>query len=182
LKRRGFWLVTAAGGDIVQNDLNKAHPQTVVAFVDLAGRSAQRLGFARSLGQIYAVLYLSPRPMTLQDLMDSLGISKGGASMSVRQLAAWGAVRQVWVRGDRRDHYEANADFGAVMRETLFGILKPRLKSSGNQLKDIRATVEAGGHDLPPDEAKFVAERLARLEALHKKLSKVLPFAEALLK
>jgi DNA-binding transcriptional regulator GbsR (MarR family) len=162
--------------------LNKTHHEIVEAFVDLAGRAAQRLGFARSLGQIYAVLYLSPRPLTLQDLMQSLGISKGGASMSVRQLAVWGAVRQVWVRGDRRDHYEANPDLGAVMRETFFGILKPRLRSSGSQLKDIRSAVEAGGHDFPPDDAKFVSERIARLEALHKKLSKVLPFAEALLK
>lgn len=150
--------------------------------MDLAGRSAQRLGFARSLGQIYAVLYLSPRPMSLHDLMEALGISKGNASMGVRQLAAWGAVRQVWVRGDRRDHYEANSDFGAIVRDTLFGVLKPRLRSSADQLRVIREELESPGAELPPDDARFMRERVARLEALHRKMSKVLPFAEALLR
>jgi DNA-binding transcriptional regulator GbsR (MarR family) len=61
--------------------------------------------------------------------MNQLQISKGNASMSVRQLADWGAVERVWIKGDRRDYYEAREEFRDVLRHFLGAIIKPRVHS-----------------------------------------------------
>jgi DNA-binding transcriptional regulator GbsR (MarR family) len=167
---------------IVQNVLNNTSQAREVweQFVDLGGRSAQRLGMARSLGQIWAALYLSPRPLTLQDLMDCLHISKGGASMSVRQLAEWNAVRRVWVKGDRRDFYEANPEFTQILRHLLTVFLKPRLRSTAGQLEAMKNEVSAK-KGFSSEDALFMRERISKLESVHKKISKLLPLAEKLL-
>lgn len=147
--------------------------------VDLGGRSAQRLGFGRSLGQVYAAIYLSPKPLCLQELVDLLGISKGNASMSVRQLEAWGAVRQVWQRGDRRDYYEANVDFRALLRQALAGFIMPRLESAGRQIQDVEAELESAGAGM--EDGDFLKQRVRRLRDMQRKLAKVLPFVEKVL-
>jgi DNA-binding transcriptional regulator GbsR (MarR family) len=148
-------------------------------FIDLGGRSAQRLGLPRSLGQIYAALYLSPRPMSLQDLMDILEISKGNASTGVRQLKAWGALEQIWVRGDRRDYYQANPDFRRVLKHLLSVLIKPRLESTSRQLEEMQRLSPprpAAGSD-----AAFIRDRLHQLHAFETRIRKILPLAENIL-
>jgi HTH-type transcriptional regulator, glycine betaine synthesis regulator len=149
-------------------------------FVDLAGRAALRLGLPRSLGQVYAAIYLSPAPLGLEDLMTSLEISKGNASMSVRQLAEWGAVRCLWVKGDRKDYYEATEKFADVIRHFFNAILKPRVSSTTGQLESMnRSLKELNGKSSA--EGQFMRERIARLESFHKKISKAVPLLEKLL-
>lgn len=149
-------------------------------FVDLGGRSAQRLGLPRSLGQVYAALYLSPEPLGLQDLMNQLHISKGNASMSVRQLADWGAVKRVWVKGDRKDYYQVIENQGQVIRAFLDNMLKPRLVSSRGQLEEMRKKLES----LPGKNSReaFYHQRITRLKKIHSRVSKVLPLLEGVLK
>ena len=77
-------------------------------FIETGGHITQSIGVGRVIGQVFAHIYFSPRPQTLDDLTRELHISKGAASMSVRQLEQWGAVRRVWVKGERKDYYEAN--------------------------------------------------------------------------
>ncbi|MCC6354466.1 MAG: hypothetical protein IT577_11305 [Verrucomicrobiae bacterium] len=159
--------------------MNASDTQVWERLVDLGGRSAQRLGFGRSLGQVYAAIYLSPKPLCLQELVDLLGISKGNASMSVRQLEAWGAVRQVWQRGDRRDYYEANVDFRALLRQALAGFIMPRLESAGRQIQDVEAELESAGAGM--EDGDFLKQRVKRLRDMQRKLAKVLPFVEKVL-
>lgn len=149
-------------------------------FVDLGGRSAQRLGMPRSLGQVYAALYLSPEPLGLQDLMDQLHISKGNASMSVRQLADWGAVKRIWIKGDRKDYYQVVENQGQVIRAFLDNMLKPRLISSGGQLEEMEQKLDALPHK-DPNEA-FYQERIAKLKKIHSRISKILPLLEGVLR
>ena len=78
--------------------------------VEMGGRISQILGFPRSTGQIFGLLYFSSNPLSLGDICDMLGISKASTSIGARQLAAWGAIRKVWIPGERRDYYEAVDD------------------------------------------------------------------------
>lgn len=162
----------------VQNVLNDGEKQVFERFVDLGGRSAQQLGFSRSLGQIYAALYLSEKPAGLAELMQMLHISKGSASMGVRQLETWGVVRSVWIRGDRRDYYEVNTDLTEVLRHLVGGLLRPRVESTGNQLKEMQEALDASKQTNEPVSA-VMRQRLAKIEALRKKVSKLLPLLEA---
>ena len=139
-------------------------------FVEDAGNITTSLGLGRAVGQIFAYLYFSPEPRSLADMQTALGISKGGASMSVRQLEQWGAVRKVWVKGDRKDYYEANEWIGRVVRNVINDVVGRRLLVSGN-------SVTSGLDDTPcpasddPD-AAFIAERLENLRRFREKAQK----------
>jgi DNA-binding transcriptional regulator GbsR (MarR family) len=63
-------------------------------------------GFKRIMGRTWAVLYLSPEPLTAADLSRKLQISAGSVSMTIHELMKWGVVRKTWVPGDRRDFYQ----------------------------------------------------------------------------
>lgn len=146
--------------------------------MDLGGRSAQQLGFSRSLGQIYAALYLSDKPAGLAELMQMLHISKGSASMGVRQLETWGVVRSVWIRGDRRDYYEVNTDLTEVLKQLVGGLIRPRVESTGNQLREMQEALGVTNQNAEPVSA-VMQQRLAKIEALREKVAQLLPLLEA---
>jgi DNA-binding transcriptional regulator GbsR (MarR family) len=79
-------------------------------FTEIAGQLSARLGLSRTVGQLYALLFLSGEPLCLDYMVERLKISKGSASTNIRELEKWGAVRKVWVKGSRKDFYEANPD------------------------------------------------------------------------
>src|ERR1043166_365952 len=93
-------------------------------FVEAGGHTTQSFGLGRIMGQMYALLYLSPRPMCLDDIAHELGVSKASVSTTIRQLERWTAVKPVWVKGDRRDFYEAETDFQSVMKHGLLATLR----------------------------------------------------------
>src|SRR5689334_2647745 len=95
--------------------------------VDACGRAAQILGLPRSIGQIYGLLYVSLEPLCLDDIAALLAISKGSASQGTRQLEGWRAIRQVWVQGDRKDHFEVDPDLGNLLRALYRDLVKPRI-------------------------------------------------------
>ena len=67
-------------------------------------------GVNRSVSQIQARLYLSERPMTAEELADELGMARSNVSTSLKELLSLGLARRVPVKGDRRDHFEAETD------------------------------------------------------------------------
>ena len=74
---------------------------------DVVGRLIEFWGFKRNMGRVWTVLYLSPDPLSADDLRQALGISSGAVSMTLSELARWGVVRKVWIQGERRDFYAA---------------------------------------------------------------------------
>jgi DNA-binding transcriptional regulator GbsR (MarR family) len=152
--------------------------------IESAGALFQMLGLPRSVGQIYGLLYLSKGPLSLDDIAASLSISKGSASIGTRQLAAWGAIRQVWVLGERRDHFEAVGDLAQLLRGSYGEFIKPRLESSHKRLQSIFASLEVDVEKgiLSRTEHKFCTERLRSLERLRKRVEKIVPLAERLVR
>ena len=126
-------------------------------FIEDAGHFTQSLGLGRALGQVYAFLYFSPEPKGLADIQEHLGISKGSASMTVRQLEQWTAVRKVWVKGDRKDYYEANDWLGQIVRNILSDTIGKRLRQS-NALLSVGVVTEVS------DDDKFVRSRIENLK------------------
>jgi DNA-binding transcriptional regulator GbsR (MarR family) len=157
--------------------------RTRLEMVDASGRIGQVFGLPRSVGQIYGLLYLAPEPLSLDDIAELLGISKASASTGTRQLAAWGGIRQVWVHGDRRDHFEAESDIGNLLRSGYTEFLKPRLATSQRRLERLAATLEEdlNGGSVTPVEYKHCLERLKNFAQLQEKLHGLAPIAEKLL-
>jgi DNA-binding transcriptional regulator GbsR (MarR family) len=85
-------------------------PETVERFILHWGDMGGSWGVNRSVSQIHALLYLSERPLTAEDIADTLGLARSNVSNSIRELMAWDLIRRVPVKGDRRDHFEAETD------------------------------------------------------------------------
>src|SRR5207248_6330134 len=71
------------------------------------GEMGTRWGINRTVAQIHALLYLSPKPLAAEQIAGTLNVARSNVSTSVRELESWGLVRPVHVLGDRREHYEA---------------------------------------------------------------------------
>ena len=80
------------------------------------GEMGTRWGINRTVGQIHALLYLSPRPMNAEEIADALGVARSNVSTSLKELQNWGIVRVAHVMGDRRDHFESMKDVWEMFR------------------------------------------------------------------
>jgi DNA-binding transcriptional regulator GbsR (MarR family) len=80
------------------------------------GEMGARWGINRTVGQIHAFLYLSPRPVPAEDIAAALTVARSNVSTSLRELQGWGIVRVVHVLGDRRDHFESIKDVWEMFR------------------------------------------------------------------
>ena len=126
---------------------------------------SQFWGFSKGMGAIYGAIYLSPDPLSLDDLVEQAGITKGAVSTNLRQLARLGLVHKKTIIGDRRDFYQAETDFWQVVR----GILQERRKSEFdhalNTVSESLAMVEAAGSRKAQQssQAFFIQKRLQKL-------------------
>jgi DNA-binding transcriptional regulator GbsR (MarR family) len=93
----------------------KTLPAPVERFVLHWGDMGSDWGVNRSVSQIHALLYLSDRPLTAEDIAELLGLARSNVSTSIRELLAWNLIRRVPVRGDRRDHFEAETDLWEIV-------------------------------------------------------------------
>ena len=83
------------------------------------GEMGTRWGINRTVAQIHALLYLSPRPLTAEEIAETLGVARSNVSTSLRELQNWGIVRVAHVLGDRRDHFESMKDVWEMFRVIL---------------------------------------------------------------
>lgn len=121
-------------------------------------------GFPKAMGATYAILYLSPHPLCLDDLVEQVGVTKGAISTNVRTLERLGMVhRQIQV-GDRRDYYLAETDFWKIVKT----VLRERQKSEfDHALHSVDDSLEMLAEVEPnPDEAELVRFYQARLSAM----------------
>lgn len=98
-------------------DLTAVHD----SMVDGLSQLANYFGFSKVMGQLYGALLLSREPLSLDDLMERLSISKANVSMNMRTLEHMGMVRQVWLRGrsGRRKYYEAETNFLQIITNII---------------------------------------------------------------
>ena len=80
------------------------------------GEMGTRWGINRTVAQIHALLYLSEKPLTAEEIADTLSVARSNVSNSLKELQAWGIVRIVHLLGDRRDHFSALQDVWEIFR------------------------------------------------------------------
>ena len=81
--------------------------QSEILLADLLGRLIEFWGFKRNMGRVWAILYLSPAPLTAQELRELLDLSAGAVSMTLAELGRWSVVKKLWVPGERKDYFAA---------------------------------------------------------------------------
>ena len=119
-------------------------------------------GFPKGMGAIFGVLYLSPTPLSLDEIVQETGLTKGAISTEIRALARIGLVHRSTKLGDRKDYYEAEADFYAAVRS----ILKERQNSEFDRaVRSVKDTLTIMEENWVEDEDwNFVYERVQALQ------------------
>src|SRR5947207_13772047 len=83
------------------------------------GEMGTRWGINRTVAQIHALLYISPKPLNAEDIAETLAVARSNVSNSVQELQGWGIVKLVHVMGDKRDHFESMKDVWEMFRMVL---------------------------------------------------------------
>jgi DNA-binding transcriptional regulator GbsR (MarR family) len=119
-------------------------------------------GFPKGMGAIFGVLYLSATPLSLDEIVEETGLTKGAISTEIRALARMGLVHRSGKLGDRKDYYEAETDFYAAIRS----LLKERQNSEFDRaVRSVRDTLAAMEENWVEDkEWEFVYERVRALQ------------------
>ena len=85
-------------------------------FIVTWGEMGAKWGINRTVAQIHALLFLSPRPLNAEEIAATLGVARSNVSTSLRELQGWGIVRVAHILGDRRDHFESMKDVWEMFR------------------------------------------------------------------
>jgi DNA-binding transcriptional regulator GbsR (MarR family) len=132
-------------------------PPAVEQFVLRWGDMGGQWGVNRSVAQIQALLYLSDRPLTAEDIAETLGMARSNVSNSIRELLGWKLIRRVPVLGDRRDHYEAEADLWQIMTHIARGRKEREIDPAVAALRHVLETAD-GDPQISPTARKRLKE------------------------
>ena len=139
-----------------KSNLQRAQDQFILEW----GRMSSSWGINRTMAQIHALLFVSGVPLEVNEIMDRLQISRGNASMNLRELMDWGVVRRFRQPGDRKDTYISETDpFQMFVR-----IVKERKRREIDPTNDAIREVITKLPESDPDEAVQILR--ARLQAL----------------
>src|SRR5215813_1192042 len=119
-------------------------------------------GFPKGMGAIFAVLYLSPTALSLDEVVSETGLTKGAVSTEIRMLARMGLVHRSTKLGDRKDYYTAEADFYATIRSILKERQNSEFDRAVRSVKETLATMDENWVD--SDDWKFVYARVQALQ------------------
>ena len=142
-------------------DNNGKLPAAVQEFVLRWGDLGGQWGVNRSVAQIQALLYLSERPLTAEDIAEQLGLARSNVSNSLRELISWKLIQRVPVLGDRRDHYEAEADLWQILTRIAQGRKEREIDPA---VFAIRKALDAADGD--PRVGKVARKRLDEMQDL----------------
>ncbi len=134
-------------------------------------RISEFWGFPKAMGAIYGALYLSPGPLSLDEIVEQVSVTKGAVSTNVRALERLGMVHKHLQIGERKDYYTAETDFWKIIK----GILKEREKSEFDHalqsVSESLAMVEDGAIDPQQEElARFYQKRLQAMQSFFRSL------------
>ena len=139
--------------------------------IDFFVQLSRLVGQPRSLAEIYGLLFISGRPLAMDDLIERLQLSKGSASQGLKFLRNIGAVRMVYVAGERRVHYEAVAELRNLVTRFLRDQIVPHLDNGQARLERIAAMVK----QLPAEERARINGRVRMLQSWERNGRRFLP-------
>ena len=121
-------------------------------------------GFPKGVGAIFAVLYLSPIPLSLDELVHQSGLTKGAVSTNVRALARMGLVRLSSRLGDRKDYYEAETDFYKAIRSILGERQNREFSNAIQSVHETQEKLKTSKGSMDEQERLFLIERIQALQ------------------
>jgi len=106
------------------------------------GEMGTRWGTNRTVAQIQALLYLSPRPLRADEIVDLLSVARSNVSTSIRELQSYGIVKMTHMLGDRRDYFESLSDVWELFRVILEQRKQRELNPTLSMLREVAVEVQ----------------------------------------
>jgi DNA-binding transcriptional regulator GbsR (MarR family) len=139
-------------------------------FISSWGAFGTHWGINRTMAQIHALLLVSPDPLTQDDMMEELNISRGNANMNIRELINWGLVERVILSGERKEYFLAEKDIWKVVRQ----IVKERKKRELEPLLRLLDQLEEVEGDKKDKHVKSFVDAVSGIKKLGKQADKTL--------
>ncbi len=150
-------------------------------FIQGVSRIAHFWGFPKGMGAIYGAIYLSPTSVSLDDLVEQVGISKGAVSTNVRNLERLKMIHKRFKVGDRKDYYTAETDFWKIVKAVISEREKSEfdqaLRSVGESL-DILKRAKVSTKE--KDNLGFYSDRLEKMKNFFDQLDSIIAVILAL--
>jgi len=161
-----------------RQEIDPIEREVLAVFVD----GVRVLGLPPSIGEIYGLLFISQTPLSLDDLIQRLKISKGSASQGLRTLKSLGAVRETNGNGngiaERRTYYEPAVELKRLVGGFIREQIRPHIDSGRQKIKRLGDLAKA---ESDPDRRKFLLERTDRLDHWIRNGGRVLPIIQRIL-
>jgi DNA-binding transcriptional regulator GbsR (MarR family) len=159
-----------------RQEIDSIEREALAVFVD----GVRVLGLPPSIGEIYGLLFISQAPLSLDDLVKRLKISKGSASQGLRTLKSLGAVRETNGNGngERRTYYEPAVELKRLVGGFIREQIRPHLDSGRHKIKRLG---DLANTESDPDRRKFLLERTDRLDHWIRNGGRVLPLIQRIL-
>lgn len=133
--------------------------------VDFFVSFVQVFGLPKSIGQIYGLLFVSPEPLPMDEIVSQLGISKGSASQGLALLKSLGAVTSIAIPADRREHFQADLNVSRIVTHFFENRLEPRLEHGDRRLEEM---IDLARRAKRSDRTEGATAVLTRIQALQK--------------
>jgi DNA-binding transcriptional regulator GbsR (MarR family) len=139
-------------------------------FVSSWGAFGTHWGINRTMAQIHALLLISPDPITQDDIMEELDISRGNTNMNIRELINWGLVERVLLPGERKEYFTAEKDIWKVIKQ----IVKERKKRELDPMLQLMEKLENVEGDKKDKYVKTFVDTVGGIKKLGKQADKTL--------
>lgn len=149
------------------HSLGEIESEVIALFVQMA----DLLNLPRSVGEIYGILFVSTKPLCLDDCRLRLNISKGSTSQGLKILRSFGAVRSIYVPGDRKDYYVAETSLRKIAAGFASEQIQPHVASGQDRIVRIRKLLD----QYAVDEKDDLVEKIDLLENWQRRAGKTLP-------
>ncbi len=133
-------------------------------FVEALSQISRFWGFPRGVGAVFAVLYVSPDPLSLDEIVRRSSLTKGAVSTNVRALARMGLVQRSSRLGDRKDYYVAETDFYRAIRSILGERQNAEFSRSIQAVRETLDQLKAARGSMDESEREFLVARLNALQ------------------
>ena len=159
-----------------RQEIDSIEREALAVFVD----GVRVLGLPPSIGEIYGLLFISQAPLSLDDLVKRLKISKGSASQGLRTLKSLGAVRETNGNGngERRTYYEPAVELKRLVGGFIREQIRPHLDSGRHKIKRLG---DLANTESDPERRQFLLERTDRLDHWIRNGGRVLPLIQRIL-
>ncbi len=138
------------------------------------GEMGTRWGINRTVAQIHALLFISPKPLNAEEIAETLGVARSNVSNSLRELQSWGIVKVVHIMGDRRDHFETMKDVWEMFRTVLEERKKREIDPTAEFLRECLTEVNKSPADTKTKERlKELSDFFESLISVYDQVSKI---------